>query len=110
MRLQGRIQKWVDHSISVTVNLPETATEELVDRLYREAWKVGCKGVTIYRAGSRGNVLEDVSKSKKSEKESAQTAHTAKEQICFPVTDMLKRPKELDCEILRFQNQKVHME
>ena len=106
VRLQGRIQKWVDHSISVTVNLPETATEELVDRLYREAWKVGCKGVTIYRAGSRGNVLEDVSKSKKSEKESAQTAHTAKEQICFPVTDMLKRPKVLDCEILRFQNQK----
>lgn len=106
VRLQGRIQKWVDHSISVTVNLPETATEELVDRLYREAWKVGCKGVTIYRAGSRGNVLEDVSKSKKSEKESAQTANTSKEQICFPVTDMLKRPKVLDCEILRFQNQK----
>ncbi len=96
-RLQGRIQKWVDHSISVTVNLPNTASEELVDQLYREAWKVGCKGVTIYRDGSRGNVLEEV-KDKKDDKD--------KNVICFPTDAIAPRPKELDCEIVRFQNQK----
>lgn len=96
VRLQGRVQKWVDHSISVTVNLPNTASEELVDELYREAWKVGCKGVTIYRDGSRGNVLEYVNSSKKDDKN----------VICFPTDSISPRPKELDCEIVRFQNQK----
>ena len=57
VQMQGEIQKWVDHSISVTINLPENATEELVDELYVTAWKSGCKGVTVYRDGSRSGVL-----------------------------------------------------
>jgi len=86
--MQGRIQKWVDHSISVTINLPENTEESLVDELYREAWKVGCKGVTVYRDGSRNGVL--ISNSKK--KEEQQIVH--------------KRPKVLDADIVRFQNNK----
>ena len=97
VRLQGRIQKWVDHSISVTVNLPNSATEELVDRLYREAWKAGCKGVTIYRDGSRGSVMESVKETKDKKDENV---------VCFSLENITKRPKELDCEIVRFQNQK----
>ncbi|MDR3326792.1 MAG: adenosylcobalamin-dependent ribonucleoside-diphosphate reductase [Prevotellaceae bacterium] len=100
VRLQGKVQKWVDHSISVTVNLPENATKELVDKLYREAWKAGCKGITIYREGSRSSVLEGI----KSNEESGKNSDSP--LICFPVNDTLKRPKELNCEILRFQNQK----
>lgn len=57
VRMQGRIQKWVDHSISVTVNLPNTANVDLVNKLYIEAWESGCKGMTIYRDGSRTGVL-----------------------------------------------------
>ena len=57
VEMQGAIQKWVDHSISVTVNLPNDATEELVGELYLKAWEVGCKGVTVYRDGSRSGVL-----------------------------------------------------
>ncbi|MEA1874226.1 MAG: adenosylcobalamin-dependent ribonucleoside-diphosphate reductase [Bacteroidota bacterium] len=88
VRMQGRIQKWVDHSISVTINLPEDTEEALVDELYREAWKVGCKGVTVYRDGSRAGVL--ISNSKK--KDEPLVAH--------------KRPKVLDADIVRFQNNK----
>ncbi len=88
VRMQGGIQKWVDHSISVTINLPEDATEELVGELYIQAWKSGCKGVTVYRDGSRSGVLI-----KKDDKKEAQ------HQI-----QTLKRPRELDAEILRFQN------
>jgi len=99
VQMQGRIQKWVDHSISVTINLPSDATEELVGHLYEEAWRCGCKGVTVYRDGSRAGVLiavEDKKDEKKDEK-----------KICFPYDEgHLIRPKELECEIVRFQNSK----
>ena len=89
VRMQGRVQKWVDHSISVTVNLPADVTEELVGQLYIEAWRSGCKGCTVYRDGSRSGVLL----SNKTKKE---------ENAPMP----LKRPRELDAEVVRFQNNK----
>ncbi len=89
VRMQGEVQKWVDHSISVTVNLPEDATEELVANVYLEGWKNGCKGVTVYREGSREGVLVSNSKGKISD-----------------TTTHLKRPKELEAEVVRFQNNK----
>ena len=99
VQMQGRIQKWVDHSISVTINLPNNVDEELVGHLYEEAWKAGCKGVTVYRDGSRSGVLVATSE-KKEEKESNKT-------VCFPYDDdQLVRPKELDCDVVRFQNSK----
>jgi ribonucleoside-diphosphate reductase alpha chain len=99
VQMQGRIQKWVDHSISVTINLPADATEELVGKLYEEAWRSGCKGVTVYRDGSRAGVLIAV-ENKKEENKDERT-------ICFPYADtQLVRPKVLDCEIVRFQNAK----
>jgi len=91
VRMQGEIQKWVDHSISVTINLPESVTEELVSELYLTAWKSGCKGCTVYREGSRAGVL--VKKEKKEE-------NTLLPQVPLPV----KRPKVLDAEIIRFKN------
>ena len=91
VRMQGRIQKWVDHSISVTINLPAEATEELVGQLYMEAWKAGCKGVTVYREGSRSGVL--LSDDNKSDEEDL--PH-------FPT----KRPEELEADVVRFQNNK----
>lgn len=91
VHMQGAIQKWVDHSISVTINLPNDVKEELVGQLYIEAWKSGCKGVTVYRDGSRSGVL--ISDSAKEEEEEASI---------FPT----KRPKTLKAEILRFQNNK----
>ena len=97
VQMQGRIQKWVDHSISVTINLPADATEELVGKLYEEAWKSGCKGVTVYRDGSRSGVL--ISSNEKKEKDEST------KQVCFPYDENhLVRPKELKCEIVRFQN------
>ena len=87
VKMQGAIQKWVDHSISVTINLPSNAKEELVGELYVNAWKSGCKGVTVYRDGSRTGVLVASDKNKKKETQ-------------FPI----KRPKELEAEILRFKN------
>ncbi len=90
VRMQGRIQKWVDHSISVTINLPANATEELVGRLYFEAWKSGCKGVTVYRDGSRSGVL--ISNNVKDKKKGSS----------FPT----KRPEKLEAEVVRFQNNK----
>ncbi|MDD4754593.1 MAG: adenosylcobalamin-dependent ribonucleoside-diphosphate reductase [Prolixibacteraceae bacterium] len=90
VRMQGRIQKWVDHSISVTINLPSTATEELVGQLYFEAWKSGCKGVTVYRDGSRSGVL--VSNDSKEKKET--------------VVFSSKRPEKLEADVVRFQNNK----
>lgn len=95
VHMQGLIQKWVDHSISVTINLPEDATEELVGKLYIEAWKSGCKGVTVYRDGSRSGVL--ISNDKKKE----ETGNN--EEGKFPQ----KRPELLDADIVRFQNNKV---
>lgn len=92
--MQGAIQKWVDHSISVTINLPNDATEELVGNLYLKAWEVGCKGVTVYRDGSRSGVL--ISNEEKNE-EKPQDILTA-----FPT----KRPEVLEADVVRFQNSK----
>jgi len=94
VRMQGAVQKWVDHSISVTINLPSDVSEELVNKLYVEAWKVGCKGCTVYRDGSRNNVLEAVNKKQTTEPLMAKTAH------------LLKRPAELEADVVRFQNNK----
>jgi len=88
VRMQGQIQKWVDHSISVTINLPEEATEELVGKLFFSAWESGCKGVTVYREGSRSGVLLSTKDKKK--------------EGVFPT----KRPEVLEAEIVRFQNNK----
>ncbi|NPA37706.1 MAG: adenosylcobalamin-dependent ribonucleoside-diphosphate reductase [Chlorobi bacterium] len=96
VRMQGKIQKWVDHSISVTINLPEDATEELVGQLYIEAWKSGCKGVTVYREGSRSGVL--VSNKKEEKKEETED----KQENKFPQ----KRPQILEADVVRFQNNK----
>ncbi|MGM9805741.1 MAG: adenosylcobalamin-dependent ribonucleoside-diphosphate reductase [Candidatus Aphodosoma sp.] len=100
VKMQGRIQKWVDHSISVTINLPSTATEELVSQLYLEAWKSGCKGCTIYREGSRSGVLVSVSDKKKDDEKKDD-----KRCVCYNVSDH-QRPKELECDVVRFQNKK----
>ena len=100
VQMQGRIQKWVDHSISVTINLPNEASEELVGQLYEEAWRVGCKGVTVYRDGSRSGVLVNTPEKPKDGSPEAKV-------ICFPVEDEPNvRPKELDCDVVRFQNEK----
>lgn len=93
--MQGRIQKWVDHSISVTINLPNDASEELVDQLYVEAWKSGCKGCTVYRDGSRDGVLIAATQDKKEDL-----------PPCKPPVVVEERPKVLDCEVVRFQNNK----
>ena len=98
VRMQGEVQKWVDHSISVTINLPSDVSEELVGQLYMEAWKAGCKGCTVYRDGSRNNVLESL-KSKKTEEEEKPTIIAAPAHI-------LKRPIELEADVVRFQNNK----
>ncbi len=92
VRMQGRVQKWVDHSISVTINLPSDVTEELVGRLYVEAWRCGCKGCTVYRDGSRAGVL--VAAEKKKPAPIILEAHVA------------KRPIELEADVVRFQNNK----
>lgn len=94
VRMQGAVQKWIDHSISVTINLPNNATEELVGKLYLEAWEAGCKGVTVYRDGSRSGVL--ISNDEKKEEDEEQTSGS------FP----LKRPDVLTADVVRFQNNK----
>ena len=105
VKMQGEIQKWVDHSISVTVNLPNDVDEALVNRLYVEAWRSGCKGCTIYRDGSRSGVMISVSKKdKKSKKDEAHTAEMPEVQHIPTVTEV--RPKELECDVVRFQNNK----
>ncbi|MBN2520063.1 MAG: adenosylcobalamin-dependent ribonucleoside-diphosphate reductase, partial [Bacteroidales bacterium] len=96
VKMQGVIQKWVDHSISVTINLPKDATEELVGHLYQTAWEAGCKGVTVYRDGSRSGVLVANKDRKKDKKE---------EGIEKPENIKLKRPQMLDAEIIRFNNE-----
>ena len=90
VKMQGRVQKWVDHSISVTINLPSDVSEDLVNNLYVEAWKSGCKGCTVYRDGSRSGVLISTKKEKKDVPEVIDTV----------------RPKELEADIVRFQNNK----
>ncbi len=101
VEMQGKIQKWVDHSISVTINLPSDVTEELVGQLYETAWKVGCKGVTVYRDGCRTGVLEGVKKDDKKKKDDKDTVCT-----CYDTHTVRKRPVELDCDVVRFQNNK----
>ena len=101
VRMQGRVQKWVDHSISVTINLPADVTEELVGDLYVEAWRCGCKGCTVYREGSRSGVLIAVQKEAKKEKEK-EAAAVAAAQPAAP-GDMV-RPTELEADVVRFQN------
>ena len=95
VKMQGGVQKWIDHSISVTINLPSDVSEDLVGKLYLEAWEAGCKGVTVYRDGSRSGVLISNDDKKKEEK---------KEQAggAFP----LKRPQTLEADVVRFQNAK----
>ncbi len=107
VRMQGRIQKWVDHSISVTINLPNDVSEELVNKLYIEAWKVGCKGCTVYRDGSRSGVLISAS-SKTKEKENVESKETDihLEKPIQSNPAVIKRPKELEADVVRFQNNK----
>ena len=95
VRMQGRIQKWVDHSISVTINLPNNVSEELVNELYVEAWKCGCKGCTVYRDGSRSGVLISTDKKKKDDCNCMQ-----------PPIIVESRPKELEADVVKFQNNK----
>ena len=94
VRMQGRIQKWVDHSISVTINLPSDISEEVVNTLYVEAWKCGCKGCTVYRDGSRSGVLVSAKSDKKEIPECKRPE----------VTEV--RPKVLEADVVRFQNNK----
>lgn len=96
VKMQGRIQKWVDHSISVTINLPNNVSEDLVNHLYVEAWRSGCKGCTVYRDGSRAGVL--ISTKKKDNKE--------EECRCKPPQVVEVRPKVLEADVVRFQNNK----
>lgn len=97
VRMQGAIQKWVDHSISVTVNLPNDVDEALVNRLYVEAWRSGCKGCTIYRDGSRAGVMVSVSKKEKKADTPTPAPHAEVVEV---------RPRELECDVVRFQNNK----
>lgn len=101
VKMQGAVQKWVDHSISVTINLPNDVSEEMVNKLYVEAWKSGCKGCTVYRDGSRSGVLISLKNEKKKTTESA--APSPADENGF-VTH--KRPIELDADVVRFQNNK----
>lgn len=94
VKMQGAIQKWVDHSISVTINLPEDTTEELVNELYVTAWRSGCKGCTVYREGSRAGVL-------------VSTSEKEKKVVSTPTSqDPLVRPTALEADVVRFQNNK----
>ena len=112
VRMQGAIQRWVDHSISVTVNLPNTVDEQLVNDLYMEAWRSGCKGCTIYRDGSRSGVMISVSKKKEQKTEGEQdapeleTGHEHPVPECRPPEVVEKRPDVLECDVVRFQNNK----
>lgn len=99
--MQGAVQKWVDHSISVTINLPNDVSEDMVNKLYVEAWKSGCKGCTVYRDGSRSGVLISLKNEKKKSTENA--APSPADENGF-VTH--KRPIELDADVVRFQNNK----
>ena len=97
VRMQGRVQKWVDHSISVTINLPGDVTEELVGELYMEAWKSGCKGCTVYRDGSRAGVL--ITHEEKDDAKSDENCYERPQVVT-------SRPTELDADVIKFQNNK----
>ena len=101
VKMQGAVQKWVDHSISVTINLPNDVSEEMVNKLYVEAWKSGCKGCTVYRDGSRSGVLISLKSEKKKTTENAEPNPADENGF---VTH--KRPIELDADVVRFQNNK----
>ena len=108
VRMQGEVQKWVDHSISVTINLPNDISKEMVNKLYVEAWRSGCKGCTVYRDGSRTGVLvalTDSDKKKEEEKEKAATEESASRYMAEE-EHILKRPVELEADVVRFQNKK----
>ena len=94
VKMQGAIQKWVDHSISVTVNIPKETTEEIVSTIYQTAWESGCKGCTIYRDGSRHGVLVSKSENKNCNDNE------------FNENKAPKRPKKLEAEVVRFKNEK----
>ena len=96
VQMQGRIQKWVDHSISVTINLPNDVSEDLVNKLYVEAWKSGCKGCTVYRDGSRSGVLIAA----KAEKKEAKPSLPEQAKV------VESRPEVLEADVVRFQNNK----
>lgn len=97
VKMQGRVQKWVDHSISVTINLPNDVSEELVGELYMEAWKSGCKGCTVYRDGSRSGVLISNGDDKKKDDD----------DDCYEMPQIItSRPSELDADVIKFQNNK----
>jgi ribonucleoside-diphosphate reductase alpha chain len=100
VKMQGEVQKWVDHSISVTINLPNDISEEMVGKLYVEAWRSGCKGCTVYRDGSRTGVLVSLSENDKKKEKEKQAHYMAEEE------HILKRPKELEADVVRFQNNK----
>ena len=102
VQMQGRIQKWVDHSISVTINLPADVSEELVNDLYVEAWKCGCKGCTVYRDGSRSGVLIATDNKKKT----ADGKPVEEPCTCKPPVVVETRPRVLEADIVRFQNNK----
>ncbi len=108
VKMQGAIQKWVDHSISVTVNLPNDVDETLVNRLYVEAWRSGCKGCTIYRDGSRSGVMISVSKKdKKKPQNEGNDMPTAVENPPYKHPEVTEvRPQVLECDVVRFQNNK----
>lgn len=93
VEMQGRVQKHIDHSISVTVNLPNDVSEEMVAKVYETGWKAGCKGMTVYRDGSRSGVLISATEKKEEEKKKL-----------FDDNHAPKRPKKLEAEVLRFQN------
>lgn len=99
VKMQGEMQKWVDHSISVTINLPNDVDEALVNELYVTAWRAGCKGCTVYRDGSRTGVLVSANDKKEDEKKKEDEAKKDN-------SDPLKRPLELEADIVRFQNNK----
>ncbi len=101
VRMQGAVQKWVDHSISVTINLPNDISEEMVGKLYIEAWRSGCKGCTVYRDGSRSGVLISLEGDGKNKKNKEKKGHYIAEE-----EHILKRPIELEADVVRFQNNK----
>lgn len=100
VKMQGRIQKWVDHSISVTINLPNNVDEELVNSLYVEAWRSGCKGCTVYRDGSRAGVLVSTQKTDKEERRKEEECRCKRPEV------VEVRPKVLEADVVRFQNNK----
>ncbi len=108
VKMQGRIQQWVDHSISVTINLPSDISQEMVATLYIEAWKAGCKGCTVYREGSRSGVL--ISEEQQKKEQQAKSEQESVPEVPVEPTPLSqtvrKRPKELEADIVRFQNNK----